>query len=509
MGDTFAKLAAEPQRAANEGGARDLVTARRFAGFATLALGLLALTAGPAAARDWYVTPGGAGSACTQVTPCSLAVGAGDAAGDDTVHVDGDSGDYLDIDTDILVDAHAAVVGEGAQMPRIVFSTGWIVTGSGTSLTRLALSRSGGSPKAVLGLFGGTGSRLLLESATGFPVEMSRSLLRDSVVRQTGESLPAIHAVNDNILRNVTAIATGAGSTGISFLGSERFPPPPDCESTGILNMQNTIARGVEWDLSSTGTAKCPAPIDAGHSSYRAGKVLLSGPGASVNDLGGNQTSVEPLLAADGFRQLPGSPTIDAGALTPENGPTDFDGEPRTQGSAPDIGADETLLPPAPLPVADTTLPVADTTTPVGSKLRFAPRRFRPGRAGTAGVSRSGRKKGKRGTPPPTSRMSYRLSEAATARFVIQRRAIGRRLGRRCLIGKRARQLRDRKRCRRFVRRGAFSHAGVAGVNRLRFSGRIGRKSLRPGVYRMVGIPTDAAGNRGRRFNAVFAIARR
>jgi hypothetical protein len=323
-------------------------------------------------------------------------------------------------------------------------------------------------------------------------------LLRDSLVRQTGENLPAIQATNDNILRNVTAIAIRAGSTGISATGLDGFLPPPDCIFTGTLNVQNTIARGVEWDLAGTGTAKCPAPIDVGHSSYRAGKVRLSGAGASVNDLGGNQTSVDPLLAADGLRQLPGSPTIDAGVLTPENGPTDFDGEPRTQGSAPDIGADETLLPPL------------DTTAPVGSKLRFAPRRFRPGRAGAASIAKVKGREVRRGRRSPrTSLVSYRLSEAAGVRFVVQRRAVGRRVGRRCVIGKRVRRLQDRKRCRRFVRRGGFSHPGAAGANRFRFSGVVREKSLRPGVYRMVGTPTDAAGNRGRRFSAIFAIARR
>ena len=86
-----------------------MVTARGFAGFATLGLCLLALT-GPAAAADRYVTPGGTGTACTQPSPCSLAVGAGDAVGGDTVHIDGDSGDYLNIGV-VVVDAGVAVVG--------------------------------------------------------------------------------------------------------------------------------------------------------------------------------------------------------------------------------------------------------------------------------------------------------------------------------------------------------------------------------------------------------------
>jgi hypothetical protein len=181
----------------------------------------------------------------------------------------------------------------------------------------------------------------------------------------------------------------------------------------------------------------------------------------------------------------------------------DHEGDPGDPGE-PAGGGDDSPPPPPALPS-----PPADTFAPVGSKLKFAPRRFRPGRYGTASVSRAGKRKGKRRGPPRASRMSYRLSEAATVRFVVLRRTVGRRQGRRCLIGKRARRLRDRKRCVRFFRRGVLSHSGVAGTNRLRFSGRVGGKGLRPGAYRMIGFPTDAAGNRGRPFSGSFVIARR
>jgi hypothetical protein len=58
---------------------------------------------------------------------------------------------------------------------------------------------------------------------------------------------------------------------------------------------------------------------------------------------GDNQTG-EPLFAdaaAGDFRQYLGSPTINAGALDGFSGGHDLDGEPRTMGAAPDIGADE------------------------------------------------------------------------------------------------------------------------------------------------------------------------
>jgi hypothetical protein len=96
-------------------------------------------------------------------------------------------------------------------------------------------------------------------------------------------------------------------------------------------------------------------------------------------------------------------------------------------------------------------------------------------------------------------------------RFIVRRRAIGRKKGKRCVLGKRARGLRKAKRCRRFVRVGksAFTHAGRQGANAFRFTGFLGGRPLRPGAHRLVGVPTDSAGNRGGRFGAPFVIARR
>jgi hypothetical protein len=66
-----------------------------------------------------------------------------------------------------------------------------------------------------------------------------------------------------------------------------------------------------------------------------AGCTFTQGPG--------NQTAV-PLFvnrAGGDLHEAPGSPTIDAGAGSPNAGATDVDGDQRKVGSAPDIGADE------------------------------------------------------------------------------------------------------------------------------------------------------------------------
>jgi len=42
---------------------------------------------------------------------------------------------------------------------------------------------------------------------------------------------------------------------------------------------------------------------------------------------------------------------------------------------------------------------------------------------------------------------------------------------------------------------GRLSRNGAKGANRIRFSGRLGKRTLRPGRYRAVITATDAAGN--------------
>jgi hypothetical protein len=82
------------------------------------------------------------------------------------------------------------------------------------------------------------------------------------------------------------------------------------------------------------------------------------------------------------------------------------------------------------------------------------------------------------------------LSEAATVRFVIRRRT------------------RARKGGSRYRAVGAFTRAGVPGHNGRRFRGRIGRRRLRPGVFRARVAARDAAGNRSRTAQVTFRIVR-
>jgi Glycine rich protein len=109
---------------------------------------------------------------------------------------------------------------------------------------------------------------------------------------------------------------------------------------------------------------------------------------------------------------------------------------------------------------------------------------------------------------PVGARVRYRLSEAASAKFTVQRAARGRKRGKKCVPL--TRRNRRARRCTRYRRlRGSFTHAGKAGLNSFRFTGRLRGKKLRPGRYRLTMVATDSAGNRSRAKRARFRIVRR
>jgi hypothetical protein len=142
--------------------------------------------------------------------------------------------------------------------------------------------------------------------------------------------------------------------------------------------------------------------------------------------------------------------------------------------------------------------PARDTRPPVISGMRVSPNTI----AGAAAAVAESRRLARR------TRVRYRLSEPAFVRFTVQRRTIGRRVGRRCRRA--TRRNRSRRRCARYVKVGrSFTQVGKRGKNSKSFSRRtIRRRRLRSGRYRLAAVAFDPAGNRSRTRYARFKVKR-
>jgi hypothetical protein len=281
-----------------------------------------------------------------------------------------------------------------------------------------------------------------------------------------------------------------------------------------------------------------------------------------IHEGAGNQArlAVQPKFkAADDYHQAAGSITIDAGADTTLNGPVDFDGDPRFLGAHTDIGADEFPARPLATTLAATGITTSKATLhgTVNPNRLPTTYRFQYGRtasygsstpvvnagAGGANVAAASIIKGLRPnttfhfrivafnrggiaqgldrtfkTRAPLARLlslklkprafrartkvTFRLTRAATVRFTVHRVRAGRRAGGRCVKPRKSN--RHAKRCTRYVRvKGSFSRRGRAGKNSFRFKGRVKGRKLRRGRYRLTG---KAPANRKR---VRFRIVRR
>jgi hypothetical protein len=189
----------------------------------------------------------------------------------------------------------------------------------------------------------------------------------------------------------------------------------------------------------------------------------------------GSRTETAKLFAADGANndQLGISVAIDGDAVV-AGAPFDDVGTNADQGSA------VVFFTPAGAPGPGGTAP----GRPLVRGFDFAPNRIAVGRRRTpVGAAAHG------------GAFRYRLNAAAQVTIVIQRKRAGRRRGRRCVAPRPG----LRRRCIRYRRRGALRRDGRAGRNRVRFSGRIGRRVLAPGAYRATITAINAGGTSKRR----------
>jgi streptogramin lyase len=138
-----------------------------------------------------------------------------------------------------------------------------------------------------------------------------------------------------------------------------------------------------------------------------------------------------------------------------------------------------------------------------------------PGFAGVLGLSRRSFRAAGSGASvrsaaaPVGTTVSFRLDEAASVAFTVERALPGRRSGRRCV--KLTRRNRRARKCTRYARQsGNFTVQGAAGSTRFRFTGRLRNRKLPVGTYRLAAVARDAAGNKSpAKRSRTFKIVRR
>jgi hypothetical protein len=98
----------------------------------------------------------------------------------------------------------------------------------------------------------------------------------------------------------------------------------------------------------------------------------------------------------------------------------------------------------------------------------------------------------------------YQDTEAATTTFTVERPAPGVIQKGQCVKPTRARP--SGKRCTRYLSIGSFRHRDRVGVNRFRFTGRVGGRKLGPGPYRLKAVALGTSGAPSREIFAPFRI---
>jgi streptogramin lyase len=164
-------------------------------------------------------------------------------------------------------------------------------------------------------------------------------------------------------------------------------------------------------------------------------------------------------------------------------------------------GTDQTLAT-ALAPPATGSNPLAGTPVtpraPQLSHLNLTPKNFRAARHGASVIASAPRRSG--------TTITYRASVDAITKFTVARAGPGVRQGNRCVARHRRRPERT-KRCTRMTTMGGFVHAAVAGANSIRFSGRVGGRTLRPGTYTLLAI-ASTSGATGKPLTAPFTVLR-
>jgi hypothetical protein len=445
----------------------------RVGAIVVLAGAVLLLATGVAAAEQLYASPSGSASSnCAEGSPCSAQRAFALAQAGAEIIIG--PGTYQLHDEEALVSEMPGlnVHGAAGSAPPLIQAfqaesgLAMALAGPGSRASNLELTVN--ATESANGFVCGEGVqaerlRVVVAAAAARAIVLRNGCqLRSSVAvaHSLGEAAAGVSATDfsssgtvEAQLRNVTAIATGPG--GIGLAASAPGDPFEEEGGTYVVDTLNTIAIGAPVDvLSAGGLGTSLVKIANSDYDLAEGRPETRG---SIIPGAGNQTAPPLFVGAAGedYREATGSPTIDAGVVDPLIGSVALGGEARVIGPAPDIGAFETtvVVPPA----------IGKLTA-----LSISPRSFVGANVGGAVISK--KKKGAVG-----AKVSYTLSAPASVEFSVEQKKIKR-------VGKKHK----RKVVFKPVK-GAFSVSGASGGGSFRFAGRLGKKTLKPGSYRLVG----------------------
>jgi hypothetical protein len=327
--------------------------------------GLLALSAAGANAATRFAAPGGASpasSACPADKPCSLFAAASAEAAETALRA-GDEvivapGKYTKAAGDLGLQgtvrlAQGITVHGVAGLARPVISSA--VTAGSNAFAELVVDQGdlvshleiqSGLLNGIL-VRDGVVEEVVVRNQTDFGSACTQEdgQIRNTACLSTGASgralaATALGSMRTPVMRNVTAVATGLNSVGLSATAT--FGGQTTVDGKAV------IAQGERADLvASARTAPSSATIALQNSDFDIALETPEEGGVATVPLAGSGTNIvaPPMLANDGFHQLPNSPTIDKGATDAFSGTTDIDTQARSIGTGPDIGADEAARP--------------------------------------------------------------------------------------------------------------------------------------------------------------------
>jgi uncharacterized repeat protein (TIGR01451 family) len=155
---------------------------------------------------------------------------------------------------------------------------------------------------------------------------------------------------------------------------------------------------------------------------------------------------------------------------------------------------------PDPTPANNTrTLTVTVGSAPVLSTVKQSAKRWLEGKA-LAHLSKA--------KPAVGTTFSFKLSASARVKLVFTQRTPGRKAGKKCVA--RTAKNKTKHRCTRSIRRGTLSFNAHQGTDKLRFQGRLSRKSKLPlGSYTVTITATNTVGQRSRPHSLSFTIIKK